>query len=72
MLVLNLLPMLVTAVLAADQGKKCDILNAKGCSGDNAVQCYTWPGRTFMTWNYVESCFDQGKKCSGAGTCYCP
>ncbi|KAK1466081.1 hypothetical protein CCUS01_07428 [Colletotrichum cuscutae] len=39
----------------ANQGKGCDLKNAFGGSGNNIVQCYTFPGRNEMTWNYVRN-----------------
>ncbi|KAK1672978.1 hypothetical protein BDP55DRAFT_236608 [Colletotrichum godetiae] len=47
------LSILLPFALAADQGKGCDLGSALGCSGDNVVECYTWPGRDKPTWNYV-------------------
>ncbi|KAK0372907.1 hypothetical protein CLIM01_09729 [Colletotrichum limetticola] len=54
-----------TIPISANQGKGCDLKNAFGCSGNNIVQCYTFPGRNEMTWNYYQSCADKGQICSG-------
>ncbi|KAK1701844.1 hypothetical protein BDP67DRAFT_294148 [Colletotrichum lupini] len=62
-----LLPLFASAAIAADQGKGCGTVDAIDCSGNNIVKCYTFPGRSGLTWNYVDSCADRGQVCrSGA------
>lgn len=51
-----LLPLFASAAIAADQGKGCGTVDAVDCSGNNIVKCYTFPGRSGLTWNYVSLC----------------